>query len=240
MVRGTQTAPAWTSTSQVKPPNSKDCYRRDCPHAGQNIWGKSPRTSPRFADSDLVHPFSFHLSLMRSSPQAIKSTPPLGNIEVDQAALAELQKHRYSHHPLPNDKEHSLNRTSFCSACSSDFKLLPIMLPHRKRKKNLGGMAHTLKRKTPSSLLHRPLSFLRSATAHIFDHEMFKRFESFNMKLSLPIRRQRICLWKPQSANFVGIPARRQSPNLKLRHLRRYHKRLFFSRRLRAAAILAI
>jgi AmmeMemoRadiSam system protein B len=111
---------------------------------------------------------------------------PLGNIEVDAAALAELQ----SRLDIPitaiaNDKEHSLEiELPFLQrVLKNKFKLLPIMIraqdpPVAQR---LGGaLAQTLKNKKVLIVASTDLShFYDQQTAKGFDTEMLKRFESF-------------------------------------------------------------
>ena len=91
---------------------------------------------PHFADltPDLVvilspyHNLAPH-PLITTKHQAYST--PLGNIEVDQAALAELQANlEIPITPIANDKEHSLEiELPFLQrALKNEFKLLPIMV----------------------------------------------------------------------------------------------------------------
>jgi MEMO1 family protein len=112
---------------------------------------------------------------------------PLGNIEVDQAALAELQTHL----DLPitaisNDKEHSLEiELPFLQrALKNEFKLLPIMVRAQEPEtaQKLGhALAETLQNKNALIVASTDLShFYDQQTAKILDEEMLKRFESLN------------------------------------------------------------
>jgi AmmeMemoRadiSam system protein B len=112
---------------------------------------------------------------------------PLGNIEVDQAALVELQTHL----DLPitaiaNDKEHSLEiELPFLQrALKNEFKLLPIMVRGQEPEtaQKLGhALAQTLKNKNALIVASTDLShFYDQQTAKILDEEMLKRFESLN------------------------------------------------------------
>jgi len=163
------------------------------PHAGHKYSGQVAAHAfavLRGLRPDLVvilspfHNYSPH-ALITTSHQAYAT--PLGNIEVDQAALAELIKNLdIPITPLPNDKEHSLEiELPFLQrVLKNDFKLLPIMLRAQEEgiAKKLGAaLAHTLKKKNAVIVASTDLShFYDQQTAHIFDHEMLKRFESFN------------------------------------------------------------
>lgn len=165
------------------------------PHAGHKYSGQVAAhafAALRGLSPDLVvilspfHNYSPH-ALITTSHQAYAT--PLGNIEVEQAALAELQKNiDIPITPLPNDKEHSLEiELPFLQrVLKNDFKLLPIMLRAQEEEiaKKLGAaLAHTLKKKNAVIVASTDLShFYDQQTAHIFDHEMLKRFESFNPK----------------------------------------------------------
>lgn len=113
---------------------------------------------------------------------------PLGNIEVDKAALAELSQ---SHLDIPitpvfADREHSLEiELPFLQrALTGDFKLLPIMIHAQEvsvaRKLGLA-LANVLKGKNALLVASTDLShFHDQLTAERFDREMLRRFESFN------------------------------------------------------------
>ncbi|MBI3160879.1 MAG: AmmeMemoRadiSam system protein B [Chloroflexi bacterium] len=112
---------------------------------------------------------------------------PLGNIEVDSTALAELQ----SHFELPitaisNDHEHSLEiELPFLQrVIRNEFKLLPVMIraqeAHVAQKLGLA-LAQTLKNKNALIVASTDLShFYDRRTADKLDSEMLKRFESFD------------------------------------------------------------
>jgi AmmeMemoRadiSam system protein B len=113
---------------------------------------------------------------------------PLGNIEVDKDALAELSK---THLDIPitpvvADKEHSLEiELPFLQrALKADFKLLPIMIRAQEIDvaKKLGlALAKVLKDKNALFVASTDLShFYDQATANILDAEMLKRFGSFD------------------------------------------------------------
>jgi len=112
---------------------------------------------------------------------------PLGNIEVDKAALAELQTYLDAPvTPVFADKEHSLEiELPFLQrALSSDFKLLPIMIRAQEVDvaKKLGlALAQVLKEKSTLLVASTDLShFYDQKVAKAFDSEMLKRFESFD------------------------------------------------------------
>jgi AmmeMemoRadiSam system protein B len=112
---------------------------------------------------------------------------PLGNIEVDQGALAELQANLdILITPIANDREHALEiELPFLQrALKNEFKLLPIMVRAQEPKisQNLGhALAQTLRNKNALIVASTDLShFYDQKTAKILDLEMLKRFESFN------------------------------------------------------------
>ncbi len=163
------------------------------PHAGHRFSG--PVAAHAFATlrgltPDLVVILSpFHsfapYPLITTSHQAY--TTPLGNIEVDKQMMEELQKSLdIPITPIPNDKEHSLEiELPFLQrVLKNEFKLLPIMLrsPEENVAKKLGtALARTLKKKNFILVASTDLShFYDQQTAHIFDHEMLRCFESFN------------------------------------------------------------
>ncbi len=123
--------------------------------------------------------------LITTSHQAYAT--PLGNIEVDKETIAELQKNLdIPISPIPNDKEHSLEiELPFLQrVLKNEFKLLPIMVraPEESVAKKLGlALARTLKKKNAIIVASTDLShFYDQQTAHIFDHEMLRCFESFD------------------------------------------------------------
>jgi AmmeMemoRadiSam system protein B len=112
---------------------------------------------------------------------------PLGNIEVDKAALAELTSQLdIPITPVVGDKEHSLEiELPFLQrALIDDFKLLPIMIRAQEMDvaQKLGlALAKVLKNKNALLVASTDLShFYDQRTANILDTEMLKRFESFN------------------------------------------------------------
>lgn len=111
---------------------------------------------------------------------------PLGNVEVDKAALVELKSHLdIPVTPVLADKEHSLEiELPFLQrALTGDFKLLPIMIHAQEvdvaRKLGLA-LAKVLKDKNALLVASTDLShFYDQTTANALDSEMLKRFESF-------------------------------------------------------------
>jgi MEMO1 family protein len=113
---------------------------------------------------------------------------PLGNIEVDKAALAELSQVNLDIPvtPVRADREHSLEiELPFLQrALSGDFKLLPIMIYAQQvdvaRKLGLA-LAEVLKGKNAVLVASTDLShFHDQLTAERFDREMLRRFEAFD------------------------------------------------------------
>lgn len=112
---------------------------------------------------------------------------PLGNIEVDKSALAELSFHLdIPITPITADQEHSLEiELPFLQrALTGDFKLLPIMIRAQEADvaKKLGlALANVLKDKNALLVASTDLShFYDQKTAKALDSEMLKRFESFD------------------------------------------------------------
>jgi AmmeMemoRadiSam system protein B len=149
-------------------------------HAFAAIRGLSP---------DLVAVLSpFHniasYPLITTSHQAYST--PLGNVEVDSAALAELQAHlEIPITPIANDREHSLEiELPFLQrVLKNEFKLLPLMIRAQEVDvaKKLGhALAQTLQGKNVLIVASTDLShFYDQRTASILDSEMLRRFESF-------------------------------------------------------------
>lgn len=135
----------------------------------------------------LISPFHNYspYPLITTSHQAY--TTPLGQIEVDDSVLAELQKHLdIPITKISNDKEHSLEiELPFLQhVLNNNFKLLPIMIRAQEAKiaKKLGwALAKILKNKKIIFVASTDLShFYNQKTAKELDNEMLKRFESFN------------------------------------------------------------
>lgn len=112
---------------------------------------------------------------------------PLGGIEVDQAALTELQTHlQIPITPIANDKEHSLEiELPFLQrVLKNDFKLLPIMIRAQEESvaKQLGeALARTLQNKNAILVASTDLShFYEQQTANQLDQEMLDRFTMLN------------------------------------------------------------
>jgi len=112
---------------------------------------------------------------------------PLGNIEVDKSALAELQ----SNLDIPimaiaNDREHSLEiELPFLQrVLKNGFKLLPIMVRVQEADtaRQLGhALAQVFENKNALLVASTDLShFYDQRTAGILDSEMLRRFESFD------------------------------------------------------------
>jgi AmmeMemoRadiSam system protein B len=111
---------------------------------------------------------------------------PLGNLEVDKTALAELGSHLdIPITPVYMDREHSLEiELPFLQrALTRDFKLLPVMIHAQEPEvaQKLGrALAQTLKDKNALMVASTDLShFHEQLTAERFDREMLRRFESF-------------------------------------------------------------
>jgi MEMO1 family protein len=163
------------------------------PHAGHRYSG--PVAGYAFAalrslSVELVAVISpFHspapYSLMTTAHDAYGT--PLGNIEVDRAALAEMSPHLdIPITPVRADREHSLEiELPFLQrTLHGDFKLLPIMIHEQEIKvaRKLGfALAEVLKGKNALLVASTDLShFHEQLTAERFDREMLRRFESFN------------------------------------------------------------
>lgn len=111
---------------------------------------------------------------------------PLGNIEVDKSALAELQANLVIPiTPIANDPEHSLEiELPFLQRVfKHEFKLLPVMIRSQEPEtaQQLGeALGHLLKNKNAVLVASTDLShFYDQKTANLLDAEMLKRFESF-------------------------------------------------------------
>jgi MEMO1 family protein len=163
------------------------------PHAGHVYSGAVAAhafAALRGLSPDLVAILSpFHnfasYPLITTKHQAYST--PLGNIEVDETALAELQSVLdIPITPISNDKEHSLEiELPFLQrVIKSEFKLLPIMVRSQESQvsEKLGhALAQTLKNKNALIVASTDLShFYDQQTARVFDSEMLKRFVSFD------------------------------------------------------------
>lgn len=112
---------------------------------------------------------------------------PLGNIEVDKSALAELQSHlEIPLMAIANDREHSLEiELPFLQrVLKNEFKLLPLMIRAQEvdTARQLGhALARVLENKNVLLVASTDLShFYDQHTAGILDSEMLRRFESFD------------------------------------------------------------
>lgn len=130
------------------------------------------------------HNFSNH-PLLTTAHDAYGT--PLGSIEVDKAALAELVSHLdIPITPVFADREHSLEiELPFLQrALTGNFKLLPIMIRAQEEgvAQELGhALAKVIKGKNALLVASTDLShFYDQTTANILDAEMLKRFESFD------------------------------------------------------------
>ncbi|MBK6792038.1 MAG: AmmeMemoRadiSam system protein B [Anaerolineales bacterium] len=150
-------------------------------HAFATLHGLTPDLAAVISP---FHNYSPH-PLLTTKHQAYAT--PLGELEVDRSALAELQ----SQLPLPitpmaNDREHSLEiELPFLQRIfKNKFKLLPIMLRAQEDSiaKQLGeALAHTLQHKNAILIASTDLShFYDQRTASTYDQEMLKRFEAFD------------------------------------------------------------
>ena len=150
-------------------------------HAFKAIRGSSPNLVVILSP---YHNYSPH-HLLVTAHQAYAT--PLGEIEVDQSALTELKNNlEFPITPIANDREHSLEiELPFLQrALKNQFKLLPIMARAQAPRisQKLGeALANILKDKNALIVASTDLShFYDSKTANILDHEMLKRFESFD------------------------------------------------------------
>jgi AmmeMemoRadiSam system protein B len=162
------------------------------PHAGHRYSGVVAAhafATLRGLSPDLVVILSpFHQydprPILTSKHQAYAT--PLGNIEIDAEALAELQSHLPTRiTPIPNDPEHAIEiELPFIQRIfQHEFKLLPIMIREQEvdTARQLGNaLAQVLQKKKAILVASTDLShFYDQNTAKILDHEMLKRFESF-------------------------------------------------------------
>jgi len=162
------------------------------PHAGHRYSGAVAGyafATVRGLHPDLVAVISpFHnlanYALLTTAHDAYGT--PLGNVEVDKAALTQLTSHLdIPITPVYADKEHSLEiEIPFLQrALTGEFKLLPIMIRAQEVEvaKKLGhALAKVLKGKRFLLVASTDLShFYDQKTAQTLDAEMLRRFESF-------------------------------------------------------------
>ncbi len=180
--------------SSVKlPPLSGDVIAVIVPHAGHQYSGGVAahafaalrgRTPELVVVLSPFHHLSQH-SLITTKHQAYST--PLGNIEVDRPALAELRANlEIPITEIENDKEHSLEiELPFLQRIfDHEFKLLPLMIRSQEAEtaQQLGeALGHILKNKNAILVASTDLShFYDQKTANFLDAEMLKRFESFD------------------------------------------------------------
>jgi AmmeMemoRadiSam system protein B len=163
------------------------------PHAGHVYSGAVAAyafAAIRHLTPDLVvilspyHDLSPH-PLITTAHQAYST--PLGNVEVHQTALAELQANlEIPITTIAHDSEHSLEiELPFLQrALKNEFKLLPIMVRAQEPQTSLKlgyALAQTLRNKNALIVASTDLSHhYDQQTAKILDTEMLKRFESFD------------------------------------------------------------
>lgn len=163
------------------------------PHAGHIYSGGvaahaftvlSGQTPDLVAILSPYHNFS-SFSLLTTAHTAYST--PLGNIEVDLSALAELRSRLdLPIHAIAKDREHSLEiELPFLQRVFQHrFKLLPIMMRSQEPEtaQRLGlALAQTLANKNALLVASTDLShFYDRHTANQLDSEMLKRFESFD------------------------------------------------------------
>ena len=163
------------------------------PHAGHRYSGAVAAhafATLRGLTPDLVvvispfHNFDPH-PLLTTKHQAYAT--PLGNIEVDQHTLNELQSHlQIPITPIAKDKEHSLEiELPFLQrVLKNNFKLLPIMFRAQEETvaKQLGeALAKTIQNRNAILVASTDLShFYDQQTAQKLDQEMLNRFTTLN------------------------------------------------------------
>lgn len=162
------------------------------PHAGHQFSGQVAAhafAALRGLAPELIVVLSpFHnlsqFPLLTTKHQAYAT--PLGNIEVDRSALAELGTHLdIPITPIANDTEHSLEiELPFLQrVLRNEFKLLPVMIRSQEPEtaRRLGeALGQLLKHKNVILVASTDLShFYDQKAANLLDAEMLKRFESF-------------------------------------------------------------
>ncbi len=166
------------------------------PHAGHIYSGATAgyafravqgKTYDRIA---VLSPFhNFHFTPLLTTAHKAYGTP-LGNIEVDQPALAQLsaqlEKKGLSITPIACDGEHSLEiELPFLQrAIKNDFKLLPLMLRSQvmEHAKTIGlALADVLKGQSVLLVASSDLShFYTVSQAETLDAEVLKQIEAFS------------------------------------------------------------
>jgi MEMO1 family protein len=150
-------------------------------HAFASLRGLTPQLVAVISPYHNPAPYS----LITTTHQAYST--PLGDIEVDQAALAELQSHLDTAiTPIPRDREHALEiELPFLQrVLTRRFKLLPVMIRAQEPQvaRHLGNaLARVLRDKKALMVASTDLShFHDQKTANILDREMLARFESLD------------------------------------------------------------
>ena len=112
---------------------------------------------------------------------------PLGSLEVDRAALADLQKYlTIPITPIPHDREHSLEiELPFLQrVLKNEFKLLPVMVRAQEEHvaQQLGeALAKILQSRNAILVASTDLShFYDQEVANLLDQEMLKRFSTLD------------------------------------------------------------
>lgn len=133
------------------------------------------------------HNYSPH-SILKTAHEAYRT--PLGLLEVDHPALAELQSlSGLAIHPVAKDGEHSLEiELPFLQRVfTHEFKLLPLMVRSEMPQSviDLGqALGRLLTGRNAMLVASTDLShFFDQSEASILDHEMLKRFESMDSNL---------------------------------------------------------
>lgn len=163
------------------------------PHAGHRYSGAVAAhafAALRGLTPDLVvvispfHNYAAH-PLLTTAHQAYAT--PLGPVEVDQDALADLRNQLdIPITAIVNDREHSLEiELPFLQRVFTDgFNLLPVMIREQEEiiARKLGeALAQTLAGRNAILVASTDLShFYDQKAANTLDHEMLKRFESFD------------------------------------------------------------
>jgi AmmeMemoRadiSam system protein B len=204
-VRPSPIAGTWYDADPAVLARQIDGYLNDVPDAqlpGELIAVIAPHAGHKYSGPVAAHAFQMlrglHPALVavispyhNAAPFPLITTAheaystPLGNIEVNRAALVELQDHLdIPMTPISRDHEHSLEiELPFLQRVLKDeFTLLPIMIRAQEPgvAQKLGdALAHTLEGKNALMVASTDLShFYDQDTAQTLDQEMLKRFES--------------------------------------------------------------